>query len=200
MYALVVPLQFRPGFREGFLRVYQGHAVPDLLQRRGFGGALVLTEADRDTGVLLSLWDSQTDVLKSQSHSRRILSAMLLPFLAQTPALEVFEVCVQSGQYVGGTAARILTLPVAGEQLDDVLAIYHRELLPELKRQKGFQGVFWLADRVAGTGYGVTMWTTPDTMRAADASGGFFPSAAAKLALFFRQPPAVRYYTVSSQL
>ena len=34
MYARVVSLQFRPGFLDGFLTVYQEHAVPDLLQRR----------------------------------------------------------------------------------------------------------------------------------------------------------------------
>ena len=200
MYARVVPLQFRPDFRDGFLSVYQEHAIPDLLQRRGFGGALVLTDADTHTGMLFSLWDKQEDLRKLQSSSQRILSAMLLPFLAQTPTLEAYDVCVQSGQYVGGTAARILTLPIAGERLDDALAIYNQELLPELKRQTGFQGVFWLADRVAGTGYGLSLWTTPETMRAADASGGFFPSAAEKLASFFRQPPAVTYYTVSNQL
>lgn len=200
MYARVVPLQFRPDFREGFLRVYQEHAIPDLMQRRGFGGALVLTNADTHTGMLLSLWDSHADVCKSQSPSQRILSAMLLPFLAQTPTLEAFEVCVHSGQYVGGTAARILTLPIAGEQLNDALAIYNQELLPELKRQTGFQGVFWLADREAGTGYGVSLWTTPENMRAADVSGGLFPGAAEKLRSFFRQPPAVTYYAVSSQL
>ena len=200
MYARVVPLQFRPGFLDSFLSVYQEHAVPDLLQRRGFGGALVLTDADTHAGMLLSLWDSQEDVRKSQSHSQRILSAILLPFLAQAPTLEAYEVCVESGQYIGGTVARILSLPIAGEQLDAALAIYTQELLPELKRQAGFQGVFWLADRAAGTGYGLSVWTSPETMRAADASGAFFPSAAEKLASFFRQPPAVRYYTVSHQL
>ena len=200
MYARVVSLQFRPGFLDGFLTVYQERAVPDLLQRRGFDGALVLTAADTHTGMLLSLWDTQEDVRKSHSHSQRIVSAILLPFLAQTPALEAYDVCVQSGHYMGGTAARILTLPIVGEQLDDALAIYNQELLPELKRQAGFQGVFWLADRAAGTGYGLSLWTSPETMRAADASGAFFPSAAEKLASFFRQPPVVTYYTVSNQL
>jgi len=94
----------------------------------------------------------------------------------------------------------MLTLPIAGQQLDDALALYTQELLPELKRQAGFQGVFWLADRVAGTGYGLSLWTSPETMRAADAPGAFFPSAAEKLAAFFRQAPAVTYYTVSNQL
>lgn len=200
MYARVIPLQFRPDFLDSFLHVYQEHAVPDLLQRRGFGGALVLIDAETHTGMLFSLWDTQEDMRKSQPDSQRILSAILLPFLAHTPVLEAHAVCVQAGQYIGGTAARILTLPIAGDQLDGALDIYNQELLPELKRQAGFQGVFWLADRAAGTGYGLSLWTSPETMRAADAPGAFFPSAAQKLASFFRQPPVVTYYTVSHQL
>jgi hypothetical protein len=109
-------------------------------------------------------------------------------------------VCVQAGQYIGGKAARALTLPIAGEQLDEALAMYNESVLPELKQQPGFQGVFWFADRSAGNGLGLSLWTSAEAMRAADEPGEFFPNAAGTLAVFFQAQPVVEYYTVSHQL
>lgn len=200
MYVRVLPLQLKPDYMEDFLTVYQKSAVPDLLQRRGFGGALVLTDAESQRGLLLSLWEQGDDLRRSQPHSQRIVSAMLLPFLAQPPTPVQYEVCVQAGQYIGGRAARTLSLPIAGEKLDGALAVYTESLLPELKRQTGFQGVFWFADRQTGTGLGLTLWASSEAMRAADGPDAFFPRAAQTLAAFFQAPPVRGYYTVSSQL
>jgi hypothetical protein len=200
MYARVIPLQLKPNYMDDFLTVYQKSAVPDLLQRRGFGGALVLTDVESQRGLLLSLWEQPDDLRRSQPHSQRIVSAMLLPFLAQPPTPAHYEVCVYAGQYIGGRAARTLSLPIAGEKLDGALAVYSESLLPELKQQAGFQGVFWFADRRAGSGLGLTLWTSPEAMRAADGPGAFFPRAAQTLAAFFQAPPVRGYYTVSSQL
>ena len=200
MYARLIPVQFRAIFVEDFLSVYRKTAVPDLLQRRGFGGGLVLVDAEKNTGLVVSLWDSQEALTRSKSHSQRILSAMLLPFLAEPPMMETYEVYVQAGQYIGGKFARTLTLPVANARLDEALAIYTDALLPQLKRLAGFQGVLWLADREAGSGLGLTLWTSAEAMRAADEEDGFFPTAAAKLVPFFHAVPVRNYYAVSLQL
>ena len=200
MYARVIPLRFKPDCLDDFLTVYRKSAVPDLLQRRGFGGGLVLTDADSPRGLLVSLWEQRDDLRRSQPHSQRIVSAMLLPFLRQPPTPDLYEVCVQAGHALGGRAARTLSLPIAGDALDQALEVYTDALLPELKQQPGFQGVFWFADRQAGSGLGLSLWTSAEAMRAADEPGAFFPRAAQTLAAFFQAPPVRGYYTVNGQL
>ncbi len=69
MYARVIPLRFKPNYIDDFLTVYQKVAVPDLLQRRGLGGALVLTDVESQRGLLLSLWEQGDDLRHSQPHS-----------------------------------------------------------------------------------------------------------------------------------
>ncbi len=125
---------------------------------------------------------------------------MLLPFLAQPPTPVSYEVCVHAGHHIGGRAARTLSLPIAGEKLEQALTVYTESLLPELKQQDGLQGVFWFADRQTGSGLGLTLWSSSEAMRAADEPGAFFPRAAQTLAEFFQAPPARGYYAVSSQL
>ena len=200
MYARVIPLRFKPDSRDDCLTVYQKSAVPDLLKRRGFGGALALTDVVSQRGLLVSLWERPDDLRRSQPPSQRILSAMLLPFLTQPPPPVHYEVCVEAGRHIGGRVARRLSLPIAGDRLDEALAVYTEVLLPELKRQTGFQGVLWLADRQAGSGLGLSLWTSAEAMRAADEPGAFFPRAAQALAVFFQVPPERGYYAVGSQL
>ena len=204
MYARVIPLRFKPDHiddsLDDFLAVYRKSAVPDLLQRRGFSGGLVLTDAASQRGLLVSLWERRDDLRRSQPHSQRIVSAMLLPFLSQPPTPDLYEVCAQAGHALGGRVARTLSLPVAGDTLDQALEVYTEVLLPELKQQPGFQGVLWFADRQAGSGLGLSLWTSAEAMRAADEPGAFFPRAAQALAAFFQAPPVRDYYTVSVQL
>lgn len=200
MYARVIPLHFKPDSMDDFLTVYQKSAVPELLKRRGFGGALALTDGASQRGLLVSLWEGPDELRRSQPPSQRILSAMLLPFLARPPTPVHYEVCVEAGRHIGGRVARTLSLPIAGTRLDEALAVYTETLLPELKRQAGFQGVLCLADRQAGSGLGLSLWTSAEAMRAADEPGAFFPRAAQALAAFFQVPPERGYYTVSSQL
>ncbi len=187
MYARVIPLHFKPDSIDDFLTVYQKSAVPELLKRRGFGGALALTDGASQRGLLVSLWEGPDELRRSQPPSQRILSAMLLPFLARPPTPVHYEVCVEAGRHIGGRVARTLSLPIAGTRLDEALAVYTETLLPELKRQ-------------AGSGLGLSLWTSAEAMRAADEPGAFFPRAAQALAAFFQVPPERGYYTVSSQL
>ena len=187
MYARVIPLHFKPDSMDDFLTVYQKSAVPELLKRRGFGGALALTDGASQRGLLVSLWEGPDELRRSQPPSQRILSAMLLPFLARPPTPVHYEVCIEAGRHIGGRVARTLSLPIAGTRLDEALAVYTETLLPELKRQ-------------AGSGLGLSLWTSAEAMRAADEPGAFFPRAAQALAAFFQVPPERGYYTVSSQL
>ena len=65
---------------------------------------------------------------------------MLLPFLTAHPQPEHYEVLVRAGQHIGGLFARMITLPVPGEQLDPARAIYEQEYLPVPQAAARFSG------------------------------------------------------------
>ena len=199
MHVRVVRVQYKPGLLNDFLSVYRQAAMPALIQEQGFSGILVLSNAQTNAGLILTLWNSEAALERSELSSRKAVASMLLPFLTHNPQLGHYEVLVRAGQYVGGLAARVITLPVPREHVDPALAIYEEEYLPLLKQQPGFQGVIWLADQSQGTGLGVSLWTSLEQMQAADQVGGFFPDVLSRLAAYFAAPAVMGYYDINVQ-
>ena len=199
MHARVVRVQYKPGLLNDFVSVYRQAAMPALIQEQGFSGILLLSNAQTNAGFIVTLWNSEAALERSELSSRKAVASMLLPFLTHNPQLEHYEVLVRAGQYVGGLAARVITLPVPQEHVDPALAIYEEEYLPLLKQQPGFQGVMWLADQSQGTGLGVSLWTSLEQMQAADQVGGFFPHVLSRLATYFAAPAEMGYYDINVQ-
>ncbi len=199
MYARVVRVQYEPGLLNDFVSVYRQAAMPALIQEQGFSGILVVSNAQTHAGFIVTLWNSEAALERSELSSRKTVASMLLPFLTHNPQLEQYEVLVRAGQHVGGLAVRVITLPVPQEHVDPALAIYEEEYLPLLKQQPGFQGVMWLADRAQGTGLGVSLWKSREQMQAADQVGGFFADVLSRLAAYFSAPTEMGYYDINVQ-
>ena len=174
-YARVIPFQCKPGLHQDFLTIYRQSVQPPLLLAQGFQGVLVVSDAQTLAGYMVTLWASHPDLKASVRSSRKALAAVLLPFFTQPPAIKEYAVLVQAGQHVGGTMARVITLPVSDQNIDPALAVYEQSYLPLLTQQPGFQGVLWLANRSQGTGLGISLWASETSLQAADAAGGFFP-------------------------
>ncbi len=200
MHARVIPVHYRPGLLTDFLAVYRKAVAPPLVQEPGFSGTLVLSDPETQTGCIVTVWNSAAALARSEWQSRKAVAAMLLPFLTSHPQPERYEVLVRAGQYIGGRFARMITLPVPGEQLDSARAIYEEEYLPVLRQQAGFQGVLWLANRAHGSGRGLSFWTSREQMQAADREHEIFPRVLSRLAQYFSAPPERGYYAVSVQM
>ena len=200
MYARVIPVQCRPGLLTDFLSVYRSAVMPTLVQESGFSGILVLSDPEAHTGFIVTLWNSEVALARSEPKSRKAVAAMLLPFLTVHPQPEHYEVLVRAGQHVGGLFARMITLPVPGEQLAPARAIYEKEYLPILRQQSGFHGVLWLANRSHGSGRGLSFWTSREQMQAADRENEIFPRVLSRLAEYFSAPTERGYYAVEVQV
>ena len=200
MYARIIPVQCKPGLLTDFLSVYRSAVMPPLVRESGFSGTLVLSDPGAHTGFIVTLWNSATALARSELKSRKAVAAMLLPFLTAHPQPEHYEVLVRAGQHIGGLFARMITLPVPGEQLDPARAIYEQEYLPVLRQQPGFQGVLWLANRSQGSGRGLSFWTGKEQMQAADRENEIFPRVLSRLAEYFSAPTERGYYAVDVQV
>ena len=200
MHARVIPIQCRPGLLTDFLSVYRSAVMPPLVREPGFSGTLVLSDPEAHTGFIVTLWNSEAALAQSELKSRKAVAAMLLPFLIAHPQPEQYEVLVQAGQHVGGLFARMITLPVPEAQLEPARAIYEKEYLPVLRQQPGFQGVMWLANRLQGSGRGLSFWTSKEQMQAADRENEIFPRVLSRLAEYFSAPTERVYYAVEIQV
>lgn len=58
--------------------------------------------------------------------------------------------------------ARLTTLDVRPETVDEGIAIYKRSVIPAAKMQKGFVAAYLLADRHTGKAMSVTFWKSEE--------------------------------------
>lgn len=56
--------------------------------------------------------------------------------------------------------ARMTTLPVQRDRIDEAIEIYKKSVVPAAKKQKGFRGLCLLRDDAAGKGIAVTFWNS----------------------------------------
>ena len=94
--------------------------------------------------------------------------------------------------------ARISTVKVQPEQVDEAIRIYRESVVPALEGQAGFAGALLLTQPDSGQGISITMWASPEDQVASETSG-FYREQLAKFAGLFTVTPVREVYEVSVQ-
>ncbi|HEY4667607.1 MAG TPA: antibiotic biosynthesis monooxygenase [Anaerolineales bacterium] len=81
-------------------------------------------------------------------------------------------------------------------KMDEAIGMYRDSVLPMLKKQKGFKGLYWLTDRSTDKYTVVTLWETEADMKATETSG-LLQEVVAKFGDFVATPPAIERFEVS---
>jgi heme-degrading monooxygenase HmoA len=81
-------------------------------------------------------------------------------------------------------------------KIDEIVKVVRDSVLPAMKKQKGFKGMFHLTDRTTGKGVVIGLWNSEADMTAGENSG-FYKEQVAKVAPFLAGPPTMERYEVS---
>lgn len=54
--------------------------------------------------------------------------------------------------------ARVTSIQVKTEYIDDVIKIYKESVVPAAKSQKGFKRIYFFLDRETGKGHSIALW------------------------------------------
>jgi heme-degrading monooxygenase HmoA len=54
--------------------------------------------------------------------------------------------------------ARVTSIQIKKEYIDDVIKIYNESVVPAAKSQKGFIRIYFFLDRETGKGYSIALW------------------------------------------
>ena len=84
-------------------------------------------------------------------------------------------------------------------KMDEAIGLYRDSVVPVLKRQKGFKGVSFLADRNTSKYVVITLWDTEADMIATETSG-LLQEVIAKFGGLVAAPPTVERYEVGLQV
>jgi len=73
--------------------------------------------------------------------------------------------------------------------------LFKKNVLPLCKKQKGFEGAFYMTNPKTGEGMAITFWTTEESLLASE-ENRFFQEQVAKFVNFFTIAPVREIYEV----
>jgi heme-degrading monooxygenase HmoA len=85
-------------------------------------------------------------------------------------------------------------MPLA--KLDEATSIYRDSVMPAAKQQKGFKGLYVLADHKTGKGLTIALWESEADMMAGEQSG-YYQQQVAKFKDILSAPPVREAYEVT---
>lgn len=171
MYARIVTITGAKDIDSG-IRWLREQLPPALKDQKGFRGLGI--SASRAGGILgvLTLWDTEAardaswDALAAtaRQQSQDVIGGQL-------SAEGYEELLSESGSTppAAGSALRLQPVSMDPAAVDENLAFFSREVLPQIRACHGFQQLLLLMNRETGHGVGATAWSSEADMKAAAA-------------------------------
>jgi hypothetical protein len=94
--------------------------------------------------------------------------------------------------------ARLLRFQVKIDRINQASIIFEESVIPLCRKQKGYKGAFFLADRKTGNCAPVTLWETEEDMLETEHSR-FFQEQLVKFMPLFTELPVREGYEVVAQ-
>jgi heme-degrading monooxygenase HmoA len=95
--------------------------------------------------------------------------------------------------------ARMTTMMIQPDRIDEAIAIYKKSVVPAAKKQKGYRGACLLTDVPAGKGISVTFWNSEKDALANEESL-YYQEQLSKFLDIFSGPPIKEGYEVAVHL
>jgi heme-degrading monooxygenase HmoA len=145
--------------------------VPEVRQQRGYRGLTV--SGDRSGGIVavLSLWETEQDMNASESTASKLRPQAVGIFGGEVSVATYEQMVAEVGDTPPGpgSALRVIQVKMDPAQVDDNVAFFRAEVLPQIKATPGFRGVRNLINRATGEGAVGTVWADQASLQAATA-------------------------------
>lgn len=95
--------------------------------------------------------------------------------------------------------ARLTTIKVRPDQVDEAVRLWQDSVLPAAQRQPGFRGAMMLSDRATGKNLVIGLWGTEADLSASGEGSDYLREQLAKFVRQLGVSPIVENYEVSAQ-
>lgn len=150
------------------VRYLREAAAPLLRQQKGYRGATASADRSHDLLGVLTIWSSEADrdasdsaLAKAREELRRAIGGRV--------DVEHFELVAAEMVSPPPVGAALLLQRVSMDPsvIDDNLAYFKSDVVPQMKAQPGFLAVRNMIDRASGNGIVGTVWTDQAALNAA---------------------------------
>lgn len=171
MYLRVTRVQSPPDAIAKGIAYFQEKVVPAAKETAGNAGAVLLVDHKTGAAVGITLWETAQALGASEQMGITTRTQSAAATGGSIVNVERFEQVIQERTQPtkAGTFVRLNTVVGAPEKLDNAIKFVQKQVLPELKAQKGFRGLIMNVDRMTGRSTVSTIWDTLGDLEASEA-------------------------------
>ena len=146
--------------------------VPALRDQKGYRGVTVSGNAESGEVGVLTMWDSLADLEASESAVAHLRDETVAAAGGSVTVTKMEQVITEVGSQppAEGCSLRIVEVTMDPSKVDEQIAWFRENVLPQLKGSAGFRLVRLMADREAGRFLVGSVWSDDATMHAGDAA------------------------------
>lgn len=132
----------------------------------GMSSVLILDDKDARKRKFLAFFDGRDSLEAAEAGFDRQGDTIPEEIRGKRTSVHYYEVVIYDGEVDAAKAARISLLEGSPESIDAGLEKTRAETLPQVRAISGNVGAIGLADRGNGRTSMITLWDSPDSMRA----------------------------------
>jgi antibiotic biosynthesis monooxygenase (ABM) superfamily enzyme len=168
MYARRTVTKAAPEQAEKAKEVVENSLIPKARQLPGFAGGYWLIDRATGEALTFTFFDTKENLEASAAQAEQLRTGVASEIGATVQEVGGFEVGVDTGQKVhrGATHARVLNFEGDPAAIDQAKQMISERVVPAVRNFPGFLGGFWLFDREAGKGVGVTLFDSAENLKA----------------------------------
>jgi heme-degrading monooxygenase HmoA len=150
----------------------QDKVVPELRGQKGFRGLTASGNRSTADFGILGLWDTLEDLEASDSVVSKLRQEAMQALGGQISVaiMEQMVAEVVAPQDLVGHPLRIVQVKMDPARVDEHVAFFRSDVLPDLKATSGFRAVRNMIDRSTGEGAVGSIWADEKSMQASEAT------------------------------
>jgi hypothetical protein len=134
----------------------------------GMSGVLILDDKDAKKRKFLAFFESRDALESAETGFDRQGDTIPEEIRGRRTSVHSYEVVIYDGELEAAKAARVSLLEGSPESIDAGFDKARGETLPKVRAISGNVGAIGLADRDNGRTSMITLWDSPDSMRASE--------------------------------
>jgi hypothetical protein len=130
-------------------------------------GHLMLLDRDNKRSLGITFFPGESEIREAAPVFERMGDEIPEEQRGKRKSVDSYEVVINEARE-GASAARVSRIEGDPGKIDDATQRAKQDLLPRVRQLSGFQGAISLVDRKSGQTLIITLWESPETLRASE--------------------------------
>jgi quinol monooxygenase YgiN len=170
MHARLTRTTQRPETLDSTISTFEQSVAEPVRKQQGCAGLGLAVSREDGTAISFTLWETEQAMQASEERAQTLRADLAAEQGFEVVAVERYEVAHIEGAFKPGSFTRLTSGRIAPERIAEMQDHLQQQVLPLLRRQRGFLRASAFVDRANGNFVLASGWETPEDREASDAA------------------------------